>query len=419
MTITPEKFSVIQKLKSEVLASIDKLAPTLIEVSQSLHANPELAFEEHDSVALLCAKSRAEGLDIEQPAFGLETAFRSDFGNLEGPCIAILSEYDALPNIGHACGHNIIAAIGLGTALALKQLGQQLPGRVRYMGTPAEERGAGKELMAQAGAFEGIDAAMMVHPAGVNLRAVRTLCLSEVKVTFHGKQAHAGAYPENGINALDALVLSYQAIGALRQHIRTNERVHGVFTKAGETPNVVPDQTSAWFFVRAGTASALKDLKPRVAACFQGGAKATGCTVELEWTQADYLNMLVNEPLAAAYESNARVIGVSEFTPYEAFATATTDMGNVSHRVPVLHPTIACAPPSVTIHDPDFANWAGSEKGNEAVIFGAKALALTAIDYLTDQNLRDQTAQAFHEIKQAPVTPVDESGKQPAMCGCC
>lgn len=304
-------------LRNDTLAAIEELTPVLLDVSRRIHGNPELAFEEHQAAELLAGTAEKFGLQVDRSAYGLETAFSSDFGNPEGARIAVLSEYDALPGIGHACGHNIIAAIGLGTSLALHRLGKRLPGAVRYLGTPAEERGCGKELMAQRGAFDGMDAAMMLHPAGIDSKAVRTMCISEVRAHFRGRSSHAAVFPEGGRNALDAATLAYIAIGQLRQHITSTSKVHGIMEKGGTAPNIVPDAASLSFFIRAIDAPSLSKLKERVENCFRAGALATGCELSLQWSEADYLDMKINLALADTYERHARALG-REFIPYEA-----------------------------------------------------------------------------------------------------
>jgi len=413
------------QLKRQLCDAIDAMAPALIEVSHAIHANPELAFHEVEAARLLTARLEAAGLPVIRGAFGLPTAYASDFGPRGTPEVAILSEYDALPGIGHSCGHNIIATTGLGAALALGKLNGDLPGRVRYLGTPAEERGGGKELMAREGAFDGVDAAMMVHPAGIDLITMPCIAISEVVVTYRGKSAHASAVPHMGLNALDALVTAYQAIAQLRQHIKHSERIHGIITKGGMAPNIVPDETEGFFYVRAANAEELAVLKKRVQSCFEAGALATGCTSEVKWAQADYLDLKTNMPLARSYETNMRTVG-RDFFPIEklpAGSSGSTDMGNVSHRVPSIHPMISCAPPNVVIHNPEFARWAGSETGDKACIDGAKALAMTAIDYMTDAALRDKAAAEFAATAEASARSVaaayDPSGiAEIGGCGC-
>ena len=377
---------------------IDAVAEELIEVSRAIHARPELAFEEHFACETLSSTLSDHGLAPARGVFTLPTAFEAQINaNTAGPTVAILAEYDALPGIGHACGHNIIATSALGATLGLAAVADTLPGNVRLIGTPAEERGGGKELMARAGAFDGVDAAMMIHPAGMNLASMPCICVAEVQVVYHGKSAHASAMPHKGVNALDGLLLAYQAISNLRQHIRATERIHGIITEGGQAPNIVPDRTSGDFYVRAANEKDLARLKPRVQACFEAGARGSGCEVEVNWANVDYLDLNTNWPLAEQFQSHAESLG-REFIPYEealGFGAGSTDMGNVSHRVPSIHPMLAVAPPNVVIHKPEFTRWAGSEKGDEAVLDGAKALALTAADFLLSGGLRDEAKRAY------------------------
>lgn len=410
-------------LKGRLCESVDRHAAELIRTSHEIHAQPELAFQEFQAARILTSRVEAAGLSVARGAYGLETGYSSDFG--AGPAsVAILSEYDALPGIGHSCGHNIIAVIGLGASIALSELGHDLPGRVRYLGTPAEEKGGGKELMAQQGAFEDIDAAMMVHPADIDLASMPCICVSEVKVTYRGKSAHASAMPWAGVNALDALVSAYQSIAQLRQHIRATERIHGIFTRTGDAPNIVPHEAAGVFYVRAANARDLAELKLRVLHCFEAGALSTGCTLEVVWAKADYLDMKTNWPLARAYQANAESLG-REFFPWEkvpAGQAGSTDMGNVSHRVPAIHPMIACAERGVVIHNPEFARWAASEKGDKACLDGAKALAMTAIDFLSDTGMQRAAASEFAATGAASAEAVlaafDPEGEA-NIGGCC
>ena len=386
----------IEGLKQEVCASVDRLAPELVHVSHAIHADPELAFEEVRAARLLAETARAHGLAAQQSVYGLATAIEARVG-ASGPTVALLSEYDALPGIGHACGHNIIATTALGAALALAELGPRLPGRLRWLGTPAEERGGGKEIMARNGAFEGVDAALMVHPAGVDLATMPCLAIAELEATYFGVASHASAMPERGVNALDAIVLAYQAIAALRQHIRPSERLHGIITDGGQAPNIVPERAAGRFYVRAADAGALAALKPRVEGCFHAGADATGARLELVWGDVDYLDLDTSWPLARRYQANAESLGRA-FFPFDKLppgVQGSTDLGNVSHRVPSIHPMIAASPPNVSIHNAEFAKWAGSELGDRAVVDGAKALAMTALDFLCDPGLRSEVARAF------------------------
>ena len=377
---------------------VETVAEDLLQASHAIHAKPELAFKEYFACATLTDALTKHGLESETGVFTLETAFEAQINaDNDGPTVAVLAEYDALPGIGHACGHNIIATTALGATLALNAVADQLPGKIRLIGTPAEEKGGGKELMARAGAFDGVDAAMMIHPSGVNLASMPCICVAEVRVTYHGRSSHASAMPHKGINALDGLLLAYQAISNLRQHIRDNERIHGIITEGGAAPNIVPDKTRGEFYVRAANESQLAKLKPRVQACFEAGAQGSGCEVEVEWANVDYLDLNTNWPLADQFQMHAESIG-RDFVPFEEaqkFGAGSTDMGNVSYRVPSIHPMLAVAPPSVVIHNPEFAKWAASDRGDQAVLDGAKALALTAADYLLSPALQSEAKRAY------------------------
>jgi amidohydrolase len=390
------------RLKEEACDAVDAMQTGLLEVSRAIHANPELAFEECAAAALLADFMRRAGLEVVTGAYGLETAFEAEFGDGGGARVALLAEYDALPEIGHACGHNLIATASVGAGLALASLPNGPPGRVRVLGTPAEERGGGKELMARRGAFDGVDAALMMHPSALNLVNMPCVCMAEVGVTYRGRAAHAAAMPERGINALDGLVVAYQGIAALRQHIKASERLHGIITNGGEAPNIVPETAAGRFYARAANAEDLATLKRRVEGCFHAGAAATGSSVEIDWCEVDYLEVRYNAPLAECFRANAESLG-REFFPYDqlpASAQGSTDMGNVSHRLPSIHPMLAAAPVHCTIHNPEFTKWACSEMGDAAALDGAKALAMTAIDFLCDEDLRRRTRNWFEEATE-------------------
>ena len=382
--------------------AVENVAETLLQVSHAIHGEPELAFEEYFACELLSSTLRDNDLEVETGVYSLETAFETTINSeQDGPTVAVLAEYDALPQIGHACGHNIIATTALGATLALNAVAQSLPGRVKLLGTPAEERGGGKELMARAGAFQGIDAALMIHPAGVNLATMPSICVAEVEVVYYGKSSHASAMPHKGINALDGLLLAYQAISNLRQHIRSTERIHGIVQEGGAAPNIVPDRTVGQFYVRAANEIELAALKPRVQACFEAGATGSGCTLEVNWAGVDYLDINTNWPLAKRFRHHAEQLGREFIDDDQAlkFGAGSTDMGNVSYRLPSIHPMLAVAPPDVVIHHPDFAGWARSEKGDSAVIDGAKALARTAAEYLLSPELQRRSRDAFELSK--------------------
>jgi amidohydrolase len=384
----------IAAVKQRVLDEIDRNADRLLEVSHEIHAHPELCFEEHTAHRILTDELERAGLPVTRGAYELPTAFDARVGR-EGPTVAVLCEYDALPGIGHACGHNIIAAAGLGAAIALSRFVDELGGRLAVLGTPAEEGGGGKVLMIERGAFAGVDAAMMVHPADRDLRTMHTLANHQLIAHYEGRAAHAAAAPWAGANALDAAVLGYMNVAALRQHIRPDERVHGIFTKAGEKPNIVPDHAEAHWYVRAGTRDRLADLKPRVHSCLEAGAQAAGCTMTTQWIHPPYDEMSDNLPLLDRYTENAARVGREPVDPPAGSGVAgSTDMGNVSHFVPSIHPMIQAAPLGVAIHTADFAHHARAAIGDRAVVDGAKMLALTVVDVWMDDDARREILAA-------------------------
>jgi amidohydrolase len=366
--------------KERLRREIEARAATLLEASHEIHAHPEVNYEEHHAHDLLTRLLAGEGLQVERAAFGLDTAFVARAGST-GPVIAVLCEYDALPGIGHACGHNIIAAAGIGAGLAAAALAEEAGGRVVVLGTPAEEGGGGKILMAQRGALEGIDAALMVHPAGAELTRMGVIAVQELTATYTGEAAHAAAFPHEGRNALDAAVLGYLNVAALRQHIRPSERVHGIVTAGGDKPNIVPASARTEWMVRSDTIGTLAPLKERVAACLEAGAAAAGCEVDLAWKPIVYADMLDNHVVLDRYRGNAAHLGrtVAEPAPGRS-VVGSTDMGNVSYLVPAIHPMIQAAPDGVPIHTPEFAGHAVSDAGDRAVIDGAVALAWTIAD---------------------------------------
>ncbi len=366
----------LEEAKVRVQEEVDRRAGLLLEVSHRIHGHPEVVFEETFAADLL-----ASALGTEAGAYGLDTAFESRYGLGSGPSVAVICEYDALPGIGHGCGHNLIAAAGLGAGLAAASLVEEAGGRLVVLGTPAEEGGGGKVKMIERGAFDGVDAAMMVHPASEDLTEPDAIAVASFRVEYHGVGAHAAAFPERGRNALDAAVLGYNAVAALRQHIAASERVHGIFVEAGEKPNIVPDRAVAEWYVRSDTQASLQPLKERVLACLEAGAAAAGCRMEWALTAPEYSDLRTNRPLLELYRANSADVGrpVTEPGPGRRIM-ASTDMGNVSHLVPSIHPLLATSPPEVSLHSADFADWAASPQGDRAVLDGAKAMAMTTVD---------------------------------------
>jgi len=379
-------------LKARMCERIDTLAEVLVETSHDIHANPELAFEEHHAHRVLTDILEHEGVEVTRSAYGLDTAFDGRAGS-EGPVIAVCSEYDALPGVGHACGHNIIATAGLGAGLAAAALADEAGGQVRILGTPAEEGGAGKVYMADEGAFDGVDVAMMIHPADADLVSMHAIAAVTYMVEFLGEAAHAAAFPWKGRNALDAAVLAYTNVAALRQHIEPTDRVHGIFREGGERPNIVPERTLMEWMVRSANVTSLGPLARRVEAAWEAGGTATGCRCEHRVVHHTYADMIDNPILVSLYAANASELGRPPSEPSQLNrVVGSTDMGNVSYLVPSIHPMIQVAPHGVSIHSHEFTRHAGSPSGDEAVILGAKAMAMTIADLWADRSLVEGAA---------------------------
>ena len=384
-------------LRDGVVAAVERLASDLVALSHDIHAHPELMFAEHHAVEAVRALLGRHGVTAEAGAYGLPTALRARVG--EGrPRVAVLAEYDALPEIGHACGHNVICATGVGAFLALAALHADLDGSVELIGTPAEEGGGGKELIAQAGGFDEVDAVVMLHPFSMDIAEHAWIGVRTVDVTYHGVTAHASAMPFMGRNALDAAVTAYQGMAQLRQHMLPSDRIHGIITDGGQKPNIVPERASLSFYLRSAEPDTLAVLAERAEAIFTAAAGATGTRAELVWDPIPvYLPVRNNSALAARYAANVALRGrraLPRGVVPEAM-TGSTDLGNVSVRVPAIHPTLAIAPAGVSIHNPEFTEHARSEAADRGVVDGAIGLALTAADFLTDAALRRDVAAEF------------------------
>lgn len=382
-------------LKNEACARIDAVASHLIEISHEIHAHPEQNFEEHFAAELITRTASELGLPTEKGTYGCDTSFSGEIGT--GPMVCVMSEYDALPEIGHGCGHNVIAAAGLGAALGLAFVAQSAGGSLRYLGTPAEEGGGGKITMAQHGALQGVDIAMMVHSADADLTTIDAIALQQLIMEYTGEESHAAAAPHKGRNALDAAVLGYVAVATLRQHILPTERIHGIFTRGGDKPNIVPHDAATEWYVRSDNISTLNDLKPRVLAALQSGGAACGCEVTHQWVGSPYADMVTNSALSSLYVANAFTLGRVVSDPRESGhrVVGSTDMGNISHLVPSIHPMIKSANLGTSIHTKQFARESIAPMADRAVIDGAKSMAMTAIDFWTSPERQKAIAEEF------------------------
>ena len=393
--------SKVETAKSAIHRVVGAQRDLLLKLSRDVHANPETAWEEHRSVQIVASPLAADKrwrLTAE-PA-GLKTAFVATTGN--GPLhIGICAEYDALPGIGHACGHNIIAASAIGAGLALAEVADELGLTVSVFGTPAEEGGGGKIDMLKAGLFDGVHAAMMVHPSPTEADRMHCLAVSPFDVHYHGRTAHASAFPQQGLNAADAITVAQVALGLLRQHIHPTDRIHGIVTKGGDAPNIVPDHTVYAAYIRARTIAELEELRPRTNAIFEAAAIATGCTHEIKIHSDTYSEFLDDEDTLALYRANAESLGRvfpstqkrrPPMAPHDGeFAfSASTDMANVSLKIPSIHPVIGIEARGASNHQLGFTAACATESADRAVVDGALAMALTCVDLATRPEHRDR-----------------------------
>ena len=387
----------VSDLKQRAIAAIDARRDELVNISATLHANPEIAFQEFESSALLCDALEKDGFAVTRGVGALETAFRAEAcGKRDGATIAVLAEYDALPDIGHACGHNIIGTAAIGAGIGVRAVMNQLPGRIVVIGTPAEEGGGGKIVLLQNGVFDGVDAAMLTHPSGRTLVARGSLASTRLNIEFMGKAAHAAAAPADGINALEAVILTFNNVNALRLHLKSDARVHGIITNGGSAANIIPDYASAQFSVRAATQQYADEILQRVIVCAEAAGIATGAQFKYT-TRPGYAEMIPNSVLARLLGDNWRAMGVpiDALRPNEPMGS--TDMGNVSQTVPAIHPYIAIGPEGIPGHTPEFCAAAISPGGHAGLINAAKGMAMTAIDLLSDPELVRQAKLEFTE----------------------
>ncbi|UCE98488.1 MAG: M20 family metallopeptidase [Dehalococcoidia bacterium] len=381
-------------LKSTIMTDIDSSHQQLAKISLKIHSNPENGFKEYKASNWLVQYLENSCFKVELGFCQLETAFKAVYGN-KRPAIAIIAEYDALPQLGHACGHNLIAAIAVGAAVASRATIDKLGGSILVIGTPAEEIHGGKVIMVQRGAFNNIDMAIMVHPSTNDTATTKTLACASLDIELFGHAAHAAAHPEEGINSLEAMILSFNAVNSLRQHLRDDARIHGIITNGGQVVNVVPAYSAASFLVRAKDETYLEELKGKVLNCFKGAAHATGAELKYKWGNVQYAPMRNNMKMANLFITNMNSLGrsVKLINPDQSFGS--TDMGNVSQVVPSIHPSIAIAPRGVSIHSHQFVKAAASDAGIQGMIDAAKAVAMMIVDLLSSPETTSQVKKEF------------------------
>ena len=397
----------LDRLKTRVTEAVDRMAEDLWSLALRIHANPELAFKEEKAAAWLTELLEREGCHVERAVGGLPTAFRAEVaGAGNGPTIAVMAEYDALPGIGHACGHNVIATAGAGAGAALAAVAASLPearlpfpGKIAVVGTPAEEGGAGKVKLLDAGVFRDVDAAMMIHPRCGTQVWRPTLGLMKARVEYFGKAAHAASWPWRGVNALNAVIGLFTALDAMRQQLRPDARVHGVITVGGQQPNIIPEYTAAEFYLRSLDKVYLQEIRRRFEAAAEGAATATGCRVQVTVDPRIHDPLRPNSAMAALFAENLGRIDFPVDPDDGQAGYGSTDAGNVSHAVPTIHPYIRTSPDGVPGHSREFAEHNATPLARAGMVAGAKALALTALDLLAQPAALQAAKEEFRRAE--------------------
>ncbi len=390
--------------RKRAIDAIDQRRDALIALSLAIHRTPELGYQEREASLRLTEFLEGDGFKVARGYRGVETAYRGDVqGKTEGSRVAILAEYDALADLGHGCGHNLIAMIGTAAAVAVHEVMDELPGSLAAIGTPAEEGGGGKVALIRAGGFDDVDAAMMIHPtSGRSLAGRHSLASNRVLVEYFGKSAHAASQPDQGVNALDAMIQLFNGVNAMRQQLRPDARVHGIIAKGGSAANVIPDHTVGRFSVRALDRRYQQEVLRRFIACAEGAATATGATVKVSVDEnAGYENMVFSSPMAERWTSHMRSLGMQVFDARDDERVGSTDMGNVMQVLPGIHPYIAISDQTIPGHSTAFRDHAATPEALDRALVAAKALALTAIDVLGDPALLKSARAEFDERRAA------------------
>jgi len=381
-------------MRQQITGFIESIKDELQAINKYLHENPEEAYEEYTASDMLTKCLQKYGFKIEKNFLGLKTEFKGIYGQNTHPAVAYLCEYDALPGLGHGCGHNLIAIAGIGAAIGLSRVIDKIGGRIVILGTPAEETSGAKVIMVEKGVFNDIDAAMMVHPSDITSESGASLAIDALQFTFKGKSAHAASNPEMGVNALNACIETFNLINALRQHVTPDVRIHGIITEGGLSPNVVPEKAVARFYVRAMKRSYLNEVSEKVINCARGAALATGCSVEIDNYELSYDNMITNFTLSRLFSHNLKECGIIEIEGSKK-NVGSIDMGNVSHVVPSIHPYIKICEKGIPGHTREFAEAAGSQFAFENMLKAAQAMALTGYDIITNEGLLREIKNEF------------------------
>ena len=384
-------------VKGRVAAAVEAARDEIIDLSHRIHADPEPAFEEHHASAWVAEILGRHGFEVEHPAGSLATAVRATKRGGkggEGPRIGILAEYDALPGLGHGCGHNTMAASGVGAAIALAAIADELTGEIVFLGTPAEERGSGKQIMIDDGLFDGIDAALLYHPCDRSHVESFPLASEDVTIVFHGLQAHASSDPWKGRNALDAMIALFSSVGLWRQQLRPTSRVHGIITEGGTAANIIPERTSAWFMLRSDDQAYYEEMKAQFGRMADAAALATGTTVDVTYS-GGATTMRNNRPLVERFRANMAAYGIDDMG--DDPNAGSTDMANVSWVCPTIHPDLAICDEGVPGHSIAFRDAAVSPRADETTLLAATLVAQTAVELFLDADLVKRAWAAFRE----------------------
>lgn len=379
---------------------IDDIKDELIGLSEYILNNPELGYEEVKASRAHVNLLRKYGFNVQEEYMGMGTAFRAEFSSLKpGPTIAYLAEYDALPEIGHGCGHNLLGTTSTGAGIVLSKLLSQMGGKVVVFGTPAEETSGAKVYMADNGAFDDIDIAMLAHPADKHYKSGSSLALEAIQFTFKGKSAHAASSPEKGINALDAAINTFNNINALRQQVKSDARIHGIIVEGGKAANVIPDLAIVQFYVRASAKKYLNELSEKVKNCARGAALAAGAELNIENYEASYDNLITNQTLSELYCKRLKDMGVQKIHESKD-SYGSLDMGNVSHVCPTIHPYFGISDKEIVAHTREFAMSTRTTLAYEEMYKTIGALVLTAVDVIKDRDLLDSIWEEFRNTEK-------------------
>lgn len=387
--------------KERIITFIEENKDEYISLSRRIWENPELGHQEFKACEWLTNELKKHDFEVEIGTGGLVTGFRGVYDSkIPGPTVAYLCEYDALPEMGHACGHNLIGVMSLAAGISVSKVIKETGGKVIVFGTPAEETSGGKVTYAEQGLFDTVDVALMVHPSQNYEKSGTSKAMEAIQFDFYGNAAHAASHPEDGVNALDAVIQTFNNINALRQHTTDDVRIHGIISQGGKAPNIIVDRAQAQFYVRTKQMETVEQMVEKVINCAKGAALATGCRMELSKHEFGYANLITNETLSSVYNDNLIQLGVKKEEIKSGLSHGSNDMGNVSQKVPAIHPYIKVPNAPFPVHTNEFRDAVGSDDGMKTLILGAKTLAATGYDVLTKREILEKIKEEFENIRR-------------------